>query len=90
MRHLFLFHYLTVISSSSYANKPSALVIADTVESGIGTLSLTTGSSGDMPTPGRILVSSSSVPLDLSTTGSIVAGLPSSPAPLFDYCKFQL
>ena len=55
------------------------------MESGIGSLSLSSGSVQKVPS--RSLVSSSSVPLDLSSGGSIIAGLPTSPVPMSDTCK---
>ena len=48
-------------------------------------MSLSTGSAPS--TSSGAMVSSASMPLDMSTGGSIVAGLPDSPVPISDTCK---
>ena len=46
-------------------------------------------SGGSAPsTGGPSLTASASVPLDLSTGGSIVAGLPNSPVAISDSCEY--
>ena len=58
----------------------------ESLESGIGSLSV---SGGSVPLfSSRVLVSSSSVPLDLSTAVSIVAGELASPTTISDTCEF--
>ena len=82
----FLFRVLIFLYfSSSYTAKPVVLGPVYSIESGLGSMSL---SSGSVPsTTSGALVSSTSVPLDLSTGGSIVAGLPSSPTAISETCE---
>ena len=90
-------HIYTVLIgyfSSSYTTKPTETTPMIALESGLGTMSLSTGT-GTLSlstetvssATGGVIASSASLPLDLSSGGSILAGLPASPMAISDTCK---
>ena len=66
--------------------KPVVSPTVASVESGFGTLSLSNGSMPISAAPSS--VPSVSLSLDESSGGSIVAGLPPSPVPISESCKW--